>query len=258
MKDDLKNNLINAGFMHIHEYVEEHILENDDYQEKIIALHQYQTASDDFHLSGGDGFFCVMNCLQKYLDYKFIQKNNQFRFGEQLFDAAVEVYEMSGKDDAAQYRYVANGKQSGETDPGSILEGTQADLYFLLNIADQNCLAANRCIEYVTSKKLHLSAVLIQMIERIVEALENDDIKRRQTCGEIIRKTYMDKDFAEWEIVDIYEYMDIPKRTYYRLRNQAITLISQTLFGILAGEQGMADLYIKGDKIILPDLERKN
>lgn len=257
MKDDLKKNLKDAGFMHIHEYVEEHILEGDDSQEKIKALHQYQTASDNFHLPGGDGFSCVMNCLQKYLDYKFIQKNNHFRFGEQLFDAAVEVYEMTGKDDAAQYKYVANRKKYRKDDSGPILEGTQADLYFLLNIADQNCIAANRCIEYVTSNRLHLSAVLIQMIERIVEAMENDDIRKRQTCGKIIRRTYMDKNFAEWEVMDIYEYMDIPKRTYYRMRNQGITLISQTMFGILAGEQGVAELYIRDDKIILPDLDRK-
>ena len=34
------------------------------------------------------------------------------------------------------------------------------------------------------------------------------------------------------------------KKKYYRVRNEAITLISETLFGILAGEHGFADLYI--------------
>lgn len=132
-----------------------------------------------------------------------------FRFGEELFDAAVEIYGSDESDDASQYKYIANKKKYRKGDKGPVLEGTQADLYFLLNMADQNCIAANRCIEYVTSNRLHLSAVLIQMIERIVDAMEHDDIKKRQICGEIIRKTYMDKNFADWEIIDIYEYMDM-------------------------------------------------
>ena len=258
MKDDLRKSLKDAGFMHIHEYVDEHIYHSGDCEKQVSAIHQYQVASDQFHLPGGDGFSCVISCLQKYLDYKFIQRNNHFRFGEELFDAAIEVYETTNRDDASQYKYVANRKRYKNGDPGPILEGTQADLYFLLNMADQNCIAANRCIEYVTSNRLHLSAVLIQMIERIVEAMERDDIKKRQTCGEIIRKTYMDKNFADWEIMELYDYMGLTKRTYYRLRNQGITLISQTLFGILAGENGVAELYIKGDQIVLPDFDRKN
>lgn len=257
MKDDLKKSLENAGFMHIHEYVDEHIFGDAELKDRLAALHQYQLASESFHLPGGDGFSCVSVCLQKYLDYKFIQRNGHFRFGEELFDAAVEIYGSDESDDASQYKYIANRKKYRKGDKGPVLEGTQADLYFLLNMADQNCIAANRCIEYVTSNRLHLSAVLIQMIERIVDAMEHDDIKKRQICGEIIRKTYMDKNFADWEIIDIYEYMDMTKRTYYRLRNQGISLISQTLFGLLAGEQGIAELYIKGDQIVLPALDKK-
>ncbi len=258
MKDDLKKELEDAGFMHIHEYVDDRICGDSEPKDRVSALQNYQQASEKFHLPGGDGFSCVSNCLQKYLDYKFIQRNNHFRFGEELFDAAVEIFARPNRDDASQYRYIANRKESSNKVKEGVLEGTQADLYFLLNVADQNCIAANRCIEYVTSNRLHLSAVLIQMIERIVEAMEKDEIKKRRVCGEIIRKTYMDKNFADWEIMSIYEHMDLTKRTYYRLRNHGITLISQTLFGILAGEQGISDVYIKGSEIILPELDRKN
>lgn len=259
MKEDLKKELEDAGFMHIHEYVDDCICGAADPAEKISALQLYQQASEKFHLPGGDGFSCVINCLQKYLDYKFIQRNNHFRFGEELFDAAVEIYRRPARDDASQYRYIANRKKPHKSkEKKTILEGTRADLYFLLDVADQNCIAANRCIEYVTSSRLHLSAVLIQMIERIVDAMEQDEIKKRRVCGEIIRKTYMDKNFADWEIMSIYEYLDMTKRTYYRLRNHGITLISQTLFGVFAGEQGIAEVYIKGDEIILPELYKKN
>ena len=56
MKDDLKKSLENAGFMHIHEYVDEHIFGDGELKDRLAALHQYQLASESFHLPGGDGF----------------------------------------------------------------------------------------------------------------------------------------------------------------------------------------------------------
>ncbi len=255
MKKESRDSLKDAGFMHIDEYVKNSIHAGNNCYKQVSELKQYQLASDNFHKPGGDGFSCITSCLQKYLDYKFIQENNHFRFGESLFDEAVEICQSSKLDDKSQYEYIANRKRSYNKRP--IIEGTQADLYFLLNLADQSNLAANRCIEYVTSNKLHLSAVLIQMIERIVEAMERDEIDRRHIYAEIIRKTYMDKNFAIREVAEVYSYLELTKRTYYRLRNEAISLISQTMFGVLAGEHGLADLYIRDREIILPELKRK-
>ena len=116
------------------------------------------------------------------------------------------------------------------------MTGSRADIYYLLHEADQEGIASRRCISYVNSNKLHLTAVLIQLIERIVDNLERNPLKRY-------------REHAELDIFELFDVLGFKKKKYYRVRNEAISLLSETLFGILAGEHGFADLYIANNQI---------
>ncbi|MGN0659560.1 MAG: hypothetical protein ACI4LA_08135 [Emergencia sp.] len=258
MKKSIEMILIEAGFINIEKYVDERIVNGSSWQERIRALRQYQAASEKFHCPGGDGYNCVLNCLQKYLDYKFIRTNNEFRFGEHLFDcdgAGADICVSTLGENPAEYTYIANSRTKPiDRRP---MAGTRADIYYLLHEAEQIDIASRRCIEYVSSNRLHLSAVLTQLIERIVETLESDGQARRRQFGQLIRTAYMDPDFADSDMTAIYNHLGVSKKQYYRIRNQAIELISETLFGILSGEQGLTELYIRDDTIVIPVMRAK-
>ena len=209
--------------------------------ERISNLNLYFQISEQFHQPKGEGYKLVLHCLQKYLDFKFIRENNQFRFRENLFDRRVEVLSES---EHAGYPYMVS-----DQGPPNTMDGTKADIYYLLHEADQEGIASRRCISYVNSNKLHLTAVLIQLIERIVENLEKNQLKKYREYGLVIRTAYMSIEYADLDVFSIFELVGFSKKKYYRIRNAAITLISETLFGILAGEHGFADLYIENDEI---------
>ena len=54
---------------------------------------------------------------------------------------------------------------------------------------------------------------------------------------------------TELDIFGLFEKLGFKKKKYYRVRNEAITLISETMFGVLAGEHGFADLGISNGNI---------
>jgi len=233
VKNHDRTDLSEKGYIPIEDFVKEDILEvkglNEELKgyERILKLNQYFLASVSFHQPGGDGYKLVLNCLQKYLDFKFIRENNTFRFDELLFDQHVSV--------------TPTDKES--------MEGTRADIYYLLHEADQNSIASRRCINYVRSNRLHLTAVLVQLIERIVDNLEKNSLKTYREYARIIKTVYMTPEYAECDVTTLYEILSCTKKQYYRLRNGAISLLSETLFGIFAGEHGFNELYIRGCEI---------
>lgn len=233
--------------MRVDKFVNERILQSQNVEkrlpidERISNLNLYFQISEQFHQPKGDGYKLVLHCLQKYLDFKFIRENNQFRFRENLFDQRVEVLSDNRND---EYSYMVSDQGAPST-----MDGTKADIYYLLHEAEQEGIASRRCISYVNSNKLHLTAVLIQLIERIVDNLEKNQLKKYREYGLVIRTAYMSIEYADLDVFSIFELVGFSKKKYYRIRNAAITLISETLFGILAGEHGFADLYIENDEI---------
>ncbi len=252
MKKRGKQGLEENGFMEVHDYLESKIVERQSNiepvngYERLMNINQYFDASAAFHQPGGDGYKLVLNCLQKYLDFKFIRDNNSFRFDEALFDDRVSV--LADKDDL-NFEYVVHDHPSTyQTE----LDGTRADIYYLLNEADQNGIATRRCISYMHSNRLHLTAVLVQLIERIIDNLEKDIIQKHRDYARVIKTAYMTPEYAEADVFTLFEILKCSKKQYYRLRNAAITLLSETLFGIFAGENGFAELYIRNHEIRIP------
>lgn len=232
--------------LHVENFVSERILSSSvneplSFDERITNLNLYFQISENFHQPKGEGYKLVLHCLQKYLDFKFIKDNNQFRFGENLFDQRVKIVSDNVAD---TYQYVVSDHNIPEA-----MTGTQADIYYLLHEADQDSIASRRCISYVNSNRLHLTAVLIQLIERIVDNLEANQLKKYQEYGSVIRTAYMTPEYADLDIFAIFELLGFSKKKYYRVRNAAISLISETLFGVLAGEHGFANLYVQENEI---------
>ena len=233
--------------LHVEDFVNSQIMnpffedEAPSWDERVSNLNRYFDLSASFHQPKGDGFKLVLNCLHKYLDFKFIRENNSFRFHEELFDHRVEV--LSDNEENT-YDYIVSDQRLD-----MMMDGTKADIYYLLHEADQEGIASRRCISYVNSNRLHLTAVLIQLIERIVDNLERNPLKKYREYGELLRLVYMTPENAELDIFELFELMGYKKKKYYRVRNEAIALISETLFGVLAGEHGFADLYISDNSI---------
>lgn len=252
LKQKGKEKLDAMGFMEVNQFLDERIVERQSSIDglngyaRFLNINQYFDASAAFHQPGGDGYKLVLNCLQKYLDFKFIRENNTFRFDDSLFDQRVSLVM---DEDLGDFDYVVH-EQSAEyrTD----MNGTRADIYYLLNEADQNGIATRRCLNYVNSNRLHLTAILVQMIERIVDNLEKDASKRYQDYAKVIKTAYMVPEYAECDCFALFDLVGCSKKQYYRLRNQAISLLSQTLFGIFAGENGFAELYIRNEEIRIP------
>ncbi len=245
--------LVQAGYAPVSSYVQQHMIRNleacstnpDGLGDFLSALKAYTEASSRFHRPGGDGYAIVQKCLQRYLDYKFIQKNQQFRFAD--------IVENETQIPAKHKDINAHGS---EKEQSVSLHGTRADIDYLLFAADQNSVASRRCKEYVYSSKLHLTAVLIRLIEQAVHAMETDGRAKIQKFGEILRITYMELQYAEIEVSALYPILGCSKKQYYNLRNQAITMVSEMLFGILAGENGLAELYMNEREIILPSTKK--
>lgn len=252
MKQKGKVNLEEVGFMEVNDFLERKIVERQSViegingYERFLNINQYFDASSSFHQPGGDGYKLVLNCLQKYLDFKFIRDNNTFRFDESLFDQRVSLV---AEGDLGQLGYVVHDQPLSYQ---AEHDGTRADIYYLLNEADQNGIATRRCLNYMNSNRLHLTAVLVQLIERIVDNLEKDVTKRYQEYAKVIRTAYMTPEYADYDVYALFEVVGCSKKQYYRLRNAAISLLSETLFGIFAGENGFAELYIRNQEIRIP------
>ncbi|MCI9476718.1 MAG: hypothetical protein HFE71_09675 [Emergencia sp.] len=253
--------LVEKGYVPVQNYVNENLMQNlqdNSSEEKEAAvcdffssLRTYESASQRFHQPGGDGYYIVQKCLQKYLDYKFIKKNNHFRFNDfSDYDEDDRADKNLYTEQERQFQYIPVQRKK---EP---MIGTQADIYYLLFEAEQESVASRRCKDYVKSNKLHLTAVLTSLIERVVTSMDNDERKKIRTYGNILRTTYMEMEYAEMEMTDLYQILHCSKKQYYTARNHAITLVSETLFGILAGETGLAELYINQDEIIIPSIKR--
>lgn len=252
MKKMEEKSLREKGFIPVEEYVAKHIeecreeaaLNAEKLGELLASIRAYEEASARFHQPDGDGYRIVLRCLQKYLDCKFIQKNRKFRFD-------VRESGISG-DGESEYQYIARKKNAKQ------MIGTQADIYYLLFEAEQDSVAARRCKDYVHSGKLHLTAVLIHLIEQAVQFMDESEVKRMREYGRILRTVYMTAAHAEMESAELYGLLGYTKKQYYTLRNQAISVLSEYLFGYFAGEKGLADLYIKGSEIIIADMEHRD
>lgn len=229
-------------------------LTEESAEQMLKAVRRYEEASEKFHSVDGDGYYIARKCLQNYLDYKFIQENNHFRFEDREDDFSgglnAEAFISAG---------ICRSKESGCTGPetSAIMTGTQADIYYLLYQAEQTSAASRRCREYTESRRLHLTAVLVRLLERTVTSLENSQVARYREYGRLLRIVYMEKQYAETEVADLLKILGYGKKQYYRIRSEAISFLSRNLFGIFAGETGMAELYIGEDEIIIPSIRMK-
>ena len=254
LKQKGKEKLNAMGYMEVNRFLDERIIVRQSAIDglngyiRFLNMNQYFDASCAFHQPGGDGYKLVLNCLQKYLDFKFIRENNTFRFDESLFDERVSfvIDEQMGELDYVIHDQPMHYRAG--------YDGTRADIYFLLNEADQNGIATRRCMNYMNSNRLHLTAILVQLIERIVDNLEKDVTKKHQDYARIIKTAYMTPEYADCDVYALFDVIGCSKKQYYRLRNAAISLLSETLFGIFAGENGFAELYIGNNEIRIPAL----
>lgn len=250
-----REKLYESGFVEVDHFVKNNIygdflneVSSDfNHFRSIESINQYYDASVCFHEPGGEGYKLVLNCLQKYLDFKFIRENNCFRFDDTLFDHRVSIVSDSS---VLNNNYVVS-RDSNEND--RTMNGSRADIYYLLNEADQTDIASRRCLSYVNSNRLHLTAVLVQLIERIVDNLEKDPLRKHQEYGRVLRAAYMTPEYAEYDVFELFSLLGCSKKQYYRLRNAGITLLSETLFGIFAGENGFANLFIRNKEIKILD-----
>lgn len=214
--------------------------------EKLLkAVRKYEDASEKFHSADGDGYYIAHKCLQNYLDYKFIQENNHFRFEDRVDDFS-----------ANRCGAFCEEKESRPAD-STFMAGTQADIYYLLYQAEQTSAASRRCREYTQSRRLHLTAVLVRLLERTVSSMENSELSRYREYGRLLRIVYMEKQYAGAEVADLLKILGYGKKQYYRIRSEAISFLSRNLFGIFAGENGMAELYIRGDDLMIPSIRMK-
>lgn len=234
------------GYEPVEEYIRDNVLsiregkikyEFDRIENILRSIRFYQEASEQFHGPGGDGYQIVQRCLRKYLDYKFIRENNRFRFSNYCGES----------EDSGEYVYTPVKRTVEEK-----LRGSRADIFYLLHQADQNSAASRRCRSYVDSNKLHLTSVLIFMVEKSIEAMDADESERIRVFGKLLRTAYLEETAGEVEASQIYTALGYSKTHYYRLRSEAITFLSECLFGVLAGESGLAELYIDKHGIIIP------
>lgn len=242
MDEKMDKNLREKGYIPVEEYTAEYIGTNGNLFEKgnaaqvASAIRVYEEASEQFHRPGGDGYYIAQRCLQRYLDLKFLQKNRKFRFAES----------------EGEYEYVPR-KKGGRSD--RLLTGTQADIYYLLFEAGQESFAGRRCRDYASSGKLHLTAVMTELLEQAVSMMEESESAKIQEYGRLLRTAYMDPVFADLEAAELYKKLGYSKKQYYNLRSKSISLISEYLFGFFAGEKGMAEVYIRRDSIVIPAAE---
>lgn len=237
--------LLAEGYVHLDEYVFRHILEklNKDNalrnaQDWISEIDYYLSVSSKFHEVGGTGYRIIQKCLKHFRDYKFINVKNEFRF---QVDAKVS--------DSGRLVYLGSEESKGKFKKNQLI-GTKADIYYLLNEAEQSDYAARRFKEYVNSNKLHLTAILIHLIEDNVDRLLKENSKRYKGYGRILYEAYINPDNIDLDIGSLYDILGLSKKTYYKLRSEAITLMSQLIFGVLPMEKGIAELYIKDGKIV--------
>ena len=242
MDEKMDKNLREKGYIPVEEYTAEYIGTNGNLFEKgnaaqvASAIRVYEEASEQFHRPGGDGYYIAQRCLQRYLDLKFLQKNRKFRFAES----------------EGEYEYVPR-KKGGRSD--RLLIGTQADIYYLLFEAGQESFAGRRCRDYASSGKLHLTAVMTELLEQAVSMMEESESAKIKEYGRLLRTAYMDPVFADLEAAELYKKLGYSKKQYYNLRSKSISLISEYLFGFFAGEKGMAEVYIRRDSIVIPAAE---
>lgn len=242
MDEKMDKNLREKGYIPVEEYTAEYIGTNGNLFEKgnaaqvASAIRVYEEASEQFHRPGGDGYYIAQRCLQRYLDLKFLQKNRKFRFAES----------------EGEYEYVPR-KKGGRSD--RLLTGTQADIYYLLFEAGQESFAGRRCRDYASSGKLHLTAVMTELLEQAVSMMEESESAKIKEYGRLLRTAYMDPVFADLEAAELYKKLGYSKKQYYNLRSKSISLISEYLFGFFAGEKGMAEVYIRRDSIVIPAAE---
>lgn len=201
-------------------------------------LENYYESSDAFHENGGDGYKMMQRCLKHFKDYKFVNINSEFRFQRDEYVS-----------DSGRIKYIKSEKVNNKN-PRNPLMGTKADIYYLLNEADQNDVAARRCRNYANSSKLHLTAIITYIIEKTVERMLQDDVKRIREYGKILYEAYLNPKNDEMDMNQLYELVGMSKKKFYTVRGEAISMLSRIVFGILPGEYGFSKLYIKDGEII--------
>lgn len=243
MDERLDRSLREKGYIPVEEYTAAYIGDSSnlfrqkDPAQTISAIRNYEEASEQFHRPGGDGYYIAQRCLQRYLDLKFLQKNRKFRFAES----------------ESEFEYVPRRKGGSDS---RTLTGTQADIYYLLFEAGQESFAGRRCRDYASSGKLHLTAVMTELLEQAVSMMEESESAKIKEYGRLLRTAYMEPDFADLEAAELYKKLGYSKKQYYNLRSRSISLMSEYLFGFFAGEKGMAEVYIRRDSIVIPAAEK--
>lgn len=263
MKQSKEEKIKEKGYQLIEEYAINNIISRlnsrDVYrclEEWMPELEFYYESADSFHKIGGSGYKIIQRCLKHFKDYKFVNVNSEFRFQreEYVSDSGRIKYLKSENLNNAASNNTASGNKSQVKKNSPIknnpLMGTKADIYYLLNEADQNDYAARRCKGYINSSKLHLTAILTFIIETTVQRLMEHDMKRFREYGIVIYEEYMNPDNDEKDMEELYKLVGMSKKKFYNVRGEAISIISKIVFGILPGEMGFSKFYIKNGDIV--------
>lgn len=105
--------------------------------------------------------------------------------------------------------------------------------------------------EIFNDNKAFSTEVLLRYLDSIVCAMENHKLKKYREYGRILRVTYMTPEYADLDIFTLFDVLNMSQKTYYRIRSQAISLVSEIFFGTLVGENGFTDLERSNNGVYL-------
>lgn len=245
------------------------------------ALKEYTEQVDEFYSRKnghtGEGYKMVERVLKNYLDYKWIRKNRGLRFGQTPLGPNVTLKSIpigKGKSQVVAHLLDDNGNEIQEltleeikrelerrgsiskTEAGEI-GATQADIYYMLCIAENTDWSAKTLNAYLTSYKPKLEVAIVLMIELLVEDMESETSSETiRKYGRLIRHVYMEEESAGKDRLQLAKELGYEsKRTFYNHKDAAISLIAKFVFGICPGEYGLANIVLKDGRYVFADLE---
>lgn len=246
------------------------------------TLKEYTEQVDEFYTRSknhtGEGYKMIERVLKSFRDYKWIQKNRNFRFGPTPLGSDVSLEQIPiGKgrnhlvahlldDDGNPVKDLTLDEIKRELERrGSIssshnsdqITATQADLYYMLCIADETDWSARALNSYINSYKPKLEVAIVLMIELLVEDMEAEtSTSTIQKYGRLIRHVYMEEESAGKEKKQLASELGYSSlRTFYSHKDAAITFLAKFIFGISPGEYGLANIVLKDGRYVFQDLE---
>lgn len=245
------------------------------------SLKEYTEQVDEFYTRTkdhtGEGYKMIARVLESFRDYKWIQRNRSFRFGPTPLGSDVSLEQIpigKGRNHLVAHLLDEDGNpikdltldeikrelerrgSISKTDNDQIA-ATQADLYYMLCIADETDWSARALNAYINSYKPKLEVAIVLMIELLVEDMEaKTSTTTIQKYGKLIRHVYMDEESDGKEKRQLAAELGYTSlRTFYSHKDAAISFLAKFIFGISPGEYGLANIVLKDGRYVFVDLE---